>query len=333
MNISIIQGNLSQSFPNRRTELIALVSVFTFAGATGVLLSTSLFLTIIMRPNLRTGSGILIAHQQLLNVLQTGIGNPFYIVVGWVVWLGGVSITGINCTAMHFFCQLFICVETWSSVFLAVNRFVAIIYPHQYRLISSNAAVAGFITASWCISAAIEIPALLGIGSYFGFRQFDCGYIRVTDHNMVVMHGVVGIWFPLAVQALLYAAIVINHRQKEEESRITMVQKKRFKLFRLLFGSYLWYVACYIPFMVTIYGFPRFWFADKLRAGWFMVLQEIGYAGSPVFLLLMNKDVMKNAKEGVGLLRRNMCENNVIAPSSKALSSTADSTGLTMRAL
>ncbi|XP_055350325.1 5-hydroxytryptamine receptor 7-like [Paramacrobiotus metropolitanus] len=282
MNISAIQANLSQSFRSRRPELVTLVSVFTVAGVTGVVLSSSLVLTIVTRPKLRTGSGILIAHQQLLHVLQTGVSNPFYIVVGWAVWLGGVSITGIDCTIAHFFCQVFICVETWSSVFLAVNRFVALIYPHQYRHISSNAAVAGFIVAAWCISAAIEIPALLGIGSYFGMRQFDCGYIRVTDHNIVAMHGVVGIYFPLGLQAFLYAAILINHRQKDQGGRVTRVQKKRFELFRLLFSSYLWYVACYLPFMVTIYGLPRFFFADKLRAGWFLTMQEIGYAGSPV---------------------------------------------------
>ncbi|XP_055350322.1 neuropeptide S receptor-like, partial [Paramacrobiotus metropolitanus] len=240
MNISDIQGNLSHKFSSRQNELFALLSVFTVASIIGVMLSATLFFTIILRSQLRTGSGILIAHHQLLHVLQTGISNPFYIVTGWAVWMG-VSIAGIDCTVMYFVCQVIICTETWSSLFLAVNRFIALIYPHQYSHIASNKAVGYFIISAWCISAAINLPGLLGIGSLFGFREVDCGFVRVTNLHLLNAVATLGVYLPLALQGVAYGIILANHCRKDEETRAAVSHKKRFILFRLLLGSYLWY--------------------------------------------------------------------------------------------
>ncbi|XP_055350321.1 uncharacterized protein LOC129596940 [Paramacrobiotus metropolitanus] len=249
MNISSITGNLSATIPFRRRELIAIISLNGIAAITGTVLSMTLFLTILLRPQLRTGSGILIAHHQLLHMLHTGYACPFYIVSAWAVWLG-VSIAGLNCTVLYCLTQLIVCSETWNSLFLAFNRFIALIYPHQYRHISSNAAIAGFIVAAWSISLAMNVPGVFGIGGYFGKRQVDCGFIRVTNDHLYNAVGIISKHLPIALQAVLYGIILFHHY--------------------------------------------------RARNG----VQEIGYAGSPVFLLLMNKDAVNAAKEGI---RRVFC--------------------------
>ncbi|XP_055350320.1 alpha-1A adrenergic receptor-like [Paramacrobiotus metropolitanus] len=302
MNIS---SNLSQTVTNRQSELVALVSVYGCAAVTGAVLSTTLFLTIILRPQLRTGSGILLAHHQLLHMLQTGIVSPFYIVTGWGVFLGA-SIDGINCTAMFFVCQIVICSEIWSSLFLAVNRLIALIFPHYYSRISSTAAIAGFIITAWVISVAVNLPGVFGIGSYFAKREVDCGYTRVTNQHIFNAVGILGKYLPLALQAVVYGVILFHHFRAQ--NGLQAAAKKRFNLFRLLLCSYAWYMACYAPYLMTYYGFRRYWFADEVRMGWFMAVQEIGYAGSPVFLLLMNKDIVKIAKEGLRIRLRDYRE-------------------------
>ncbi|XP_055328763.1 alpha-1A adrenergic receptor-like [Paramacrobiotus metropolitanus] len=188
MNISTITGNLSVTMQFRHPELIALITVNASAAVIGTILSLTLFLTMILRPQLRTGSGILIAHHQLLHVLLNSVVSPFYIVTAWGVWLGG-SISGLDCNALFCACQLIVCCETWSSLFLAVNRFVALTYPHQYSHISSNTAVTGFIMAAWAISMAINLLGAFGVGSIFGRRELGCGVVRVTDQHLFNVAG------------------------------------------------------------------------------------------------------------------------------------------------
>ncbi|XP_055348030.1 uncharacterized protein LOC129595106 [Paramacrobiotus metropolitanus] len=293
--LSVDGDNRTNTLPDLRTELLAMVSVFTIIAVIGVVLSATLFFTIILRSQLLTGSGILIAHQQLMHILLSGLSNPFYIVVGWAVWLG-LPLTGINCTIVYFVCQVIICGETWTSLFLAVNRFIALLCPHHYRSISSTKAIVGFIIAAWCISVAINIPALLGIGSLFGLKQVDCGFIRITNPRLFDAVGALTVHLPLALQAVLYGIILASHCRKDTETQAVAAYKKRFVLFRLLLFSYIWYVASYLPFLIAVHGFPRFFFGNKVRSGWFLVSQQIGYTGSPVFLLLMNKEFGRTAK-------------------------------------
>ncbi|XP_055350329.1 rhodopsin-like [Paramacrobiotus metropolitanus] len=319
INVSTLQVNISDTFGNRQVELVAMISIFTVAFVIGTFLSLILTVTIAFRPRLHTGSGILIAHHQFLHVLQTGISNPLYMFTGWIVWLG-LSVSGMNCFVMHFFCKLFTFTEMWASLMLAVNRFVALIFPHHYNAISSNKAITVLMLIPWLIGLALTVPGLYGIGTLFGNRQVDCGYITVTSHAVATLVIVMGVYLPLAIQGLLYAVVLIVHYRQTKIHEVSTVQKKRFLLFRLLFGSYLWYVVCYAPQPIALYGFPQFWFEDKLRAGWFQLLQEVGYAGSPVFLLLMNKDIMHDTKEGCSRLCHAR-SNSSVMPSKMMVSS------------
>ncbi|XP_055348301.1 uncharacterized protein LOC129595341 [Paramacrobiotus metropolitanus] len=320
INVTTVQGNLSQTFDRRRNELITLISTFSLISVTGVVLSLTLFFTLILRSHLRTRSGVLLAHQQLLHALEIGVSNPLYIITGWAVWLG-VPITTFNCTTMYFFGQWFICAESWASLFLAFNRFVALIFPHQYGRVTSNLATMVFLVSAWGIGLAVNLPGLWGIGGVFGKRDFggryDCGRISITSQEISNAVATLGGYLPLALQGIIYLAVIVGY-QIEGRRQGNSLQRKRMHLFRLLFASYLWYLLWYLPVLVVAYGFPYYWYSDKIRAGWFIVLQQIGYVGSPVFLLLMNRDIVSNTKNGI---RRIFCRTTFrsVQPSSGEL--------------
>ncbi|XP_055350330.1 olfactory receptor 1496-like [Paramacrobiotus metropolitanus] len=167
-------------------------------------------------PQLRTGSGILVAHQQFSHTLQTGITNPFYMATGWIVWLG-LSIRGVNCTVMYFFCRVFTYTEIYASLFLAVNRCIALIFPHRYILISPKRAVILQMLLPWEVALLLSlgwvVPGFFGIGSIFGNRKTDCGHIGVPSALITDTVASLGLCIPLIIEGLCYVTVLIHQKK------------------------------------------------------------------------------------------------------------------------
>ena len=117
-----------------------------------------IFLIIVRKPELRKGPGILISHLVAINLTLCGIHVPISVHFPYHRNYSNV------CRIPQFLFVGTTYTTYWSEFFLAVNRLVAIQFPHKYRPWARFKTITLMIATAWIIGIGSVTPGLFDIG-------------------------------------------------------------------------------------------------------------------------------------------------------------------------
>jgi hypothetical protein len=157
LNSSSVSASISRS-----TLTIWFIVFFTVC-AFGMVNNSILFVVIAGSRKLRAGSGLLILHLIATCFLMCGIHYPILavFVYGQNFWF---ILPKNICNFIHFLLVTTTYAFFWTNCWLAVNRVIAILFPHKYVTWTTRKVSAFMIVSSWVVGAAGILPACFGIG-------------------------------------------------------------------------------------------------------------------------------------------------------------------------
>ncbi|XP_055329964.1 uncharacterized protein LOC129582476 [Paramacrobiotus metropolitanus] len=156
------------------------VTFISLAGAaTGFLLVTALF----HQHNFKEGANPLIIHLLLVDSFNLALPT---IIANAVIYTSQAQLPfSINCVPLFFIQYTGIALSHWNSVFLAINRLIAITLPHYYRGASHPAVLTGMIAFTWAISLVSTAPHLWDYAASYRLIP-PIGYCGTLPNNLPV---------------------------------------------------------------------------------------------------------------------------------------------------
>ena len=140
-----------------RDQLTVWFAVMMAVAVFGVISNALLVAIISHSPKLRSGTGILILNLLLTCLAMCTLNYPVHVllVYGHDAWLVPAKNA---CTFAHYFLVVTTYANNWAEACLGVNRFVATVLPHQYKLITKRKVCLGMVIFAWGISAVTMLP-------------------------------------------------------------------------------------------------------------------------------------------------------------------------------
>ncbi|OQV23640.1 hypothetical protein BV898_02383 [Hypsibius exemplaris] len=133
-----------------------MINVFG-AIANGLLLAA----TLTYRPLRNSTACILLAHCILVDLFITLCTEPGLILV---TYFGPDYIPPNFCQAWGGIMFGFVFVDNWSHTVLAINRFIAAIFPHQYKQVTTKRTLVMAVVFPWLISILLNFFPTAKIG-------------------------------------------------------------------------------------------------------------------------------------------------------------------------
>ncbi|GAV06723.1 hypothetical protein RvY_16664 [Ramazzottius varieornatus] len=128
----------------------------------GGLLNYVLAATLIHQRTLLAGAGILISHALITAGTFLFVCSSIFSVQTFLARYYPPSLT--LCRATGWLYYVLIQATHWSAAPIAFNRFVAVTFPHRYKLITSKAAIICMLSWCWIFAIVCESLPLWGIG-------------------------------------------------------------------------------------------------------------------------------------------------------------------------
>ncbi|OQV14497.1 hypothetical protein BV898_11339 [Hypsibius exemplaris] len=274
----------------QQSELLAWSVLTSFITLTGVF--SCLVLLIATRPKRGSTRGInmLIFHFMAVHLIMCGLCLPGNVIT---VQMRAQNVTFpphlCRCVqAIHVTC---VSVINWSDAGLALNRFVALFYPHCYKAWTTKWANAGLVILSWLLSLLGLFFIIPGTAGQLTSNAMGlCVYIPAGSLGKAVtflQYAAYGITGVLAFAILwktcqrrkMVGQTVINHQNR----RITL---RRLKMANLLLLTYLWSAVCTLPWVAIVYvGLQRFG-GDPVLSLWQRTCLAAQYAVTPCILIV-----------------------------------------------
>ncbi|OQV26141.1 hypothetical protein BV898_00263 [Hypsibius exemplaris] len=258
----------------------------------GTLFNILCLAAIFTYPPLRHRGSILVANFVLVNLLLSATVYP-------------ISLVALSC---HYYCYLpdnncnwayyfyFILQSlTWQECFLALNRFVAIVLPHEYHYVSSTKATFAFIFLGYFIPLILNLsPAGSSVPTYTETAPFGgCLYNQNGNPIFRDTHAIVGVYLPMTVVGLSYCAIFVRvgiSRYDAGGAKLSSSMQRRLTLAKMLFASFIWYCLTYLPQPILTAAFPSIYFiypATYFYARWALFM---GAGANAIIYATTNKD-------------------------------------------
>ena len=274
------------------------MAIITFGGLIGNLL---VFITVYKNPNLRTSTNFYYVNMAVSDFLASLTAWPLYL-TNEIITSKGSLIQGPLATTG---CKVRVYVRTVSStvsilslVLIAVDRFIATVYPLKATLLSSKIRIS-LMFAVWLIAMGFCVPM-----SYF-FKVEDVGeetFCRFAwdDTLAIAIYHSVGLMLtiaPLITIVILYSRIMRAIRQRpnpECSAGSSTAEQKRRKqsqnIMRIFKSIVVAYCVCLVLFMVYVIlkmTFPELFTKDKCK--WilgfsYFVFPSLSTAINPVIL-------------------------------------------------
>ncbi|XP_055337371.1 rhodopsin-like [Paramacrobiotus metropolitanus] len=306
------QSSLVPAWIIYSTTLQVWVAIIGILAIIGTSLNVPLFVTIATGSKLNTGSGALIAHLLFIESMLCSVWNPIICISMYTAHIKPLS---------HTFCQyalfgyyIFLHCANWSTLLLAINRFVAIMFPHQYSKVSSKPALLFSMSFGWMVAIGFNLPGFLGVsGDYVPIPPWGgCG-TKVTAQFAWFNALLTGVLTSIPVSGVGLAYIVmfvkigvvwcrnrnaVVTKQKDDSSAgarhdRSVLQKRRFDSAKMLFISYLWYSLCYLPAPIASSVYPQAYASMPALQLALRGVLLMGYAFNPVIYIAMNSEYRK----------------------------------------
>lgn len=282
-----------------RLWLIVWAAITFTVCVIGSLLTTLLIAAIITaQRGTRSGSKMLIIHLVIIDLAICLIHAPLNTIT--TVLGASVPLPSPWCAFIHFAFLVMLNVGQWSAAFLALNRLIATLAPHQYGKWSERRVVYIKFIVSWIVGVVLNFPPLVTVGGqYMAIPPwFGCG-MRPDASPFKVWNVGVGVYVPLAIVWLSYLIIflrsawenlMINRRVgaegRAEQKGKSSAFRRRLAVSKMLFVSAVWYCLCYFPNALLITAYFEMYQRIPLIQLWLRLLFWCGFAGNPVSALI-----------------------------------------------
>ena len=275
------------------------MAVITFGGLIGNLL---VFITVKRNPNLRTSTNFYYVNMAVSDFLASLTAWPLYL-TDQIITSKGSLIQGPLATPG---CKVGVYVRNVSSVvsilslvLIAVDRFIATVYPLKATLLSSKIRIR-LMFATWLIAMGYCVPMFYffkveDVGEEASCRlAWDDTLARAIYHTAGLIMLTIA---PLITIVILYSRIMRAMRQRPNPECIagssTAEQKRRKQsqnIMRIFKSIVIAYCVCVVPFMVyhiLKMTFPELFNKDKRK--WilgfsYFVFPSLSTAINPVIL-------------------------------------------------
>ncbi|XP_015777535.1 PREDICTED: neuropeptide Y receptor-like isoform X1 [Acropora digitifera] len=216
-------------------------------------------------PTLRKPIDFLIVNMAMSDVLFSLIAVPVALVHlllhSWVITKAVLA--SITCKVTPYLADVSLLVSVQSLVVIAVDRFVAVVFPLRVSLLTSKRCLL-CILSMWVVSMLVAIPRLLSNITF----EFDGKYLCVTDWKEALGDGMsiddfylsfalLFVNFPGALFIMLYAAIFTKlksqkiPRQGSKHCERQRVKRNR-NVSRMAVAIVLKFMACQLPSTVIV---------------------------------------------------------------------------------
>ncbi|GAV01113.1 hypothetical protein RvY_11875-1 [Ramazzottius varieornatus] len=283
--------------------------------------STTLFLLLLriiaQRKDFQTGSSILIIHLIIQECIICGLCSPLQTVSMFINFhQHKATHTGIHCPTYLLLYITTIHANSWLAVFLAFNRYVAVLYPLKYKWWIRKNLLRAMIVTSWLIGIVATSSQLFADDNVSQPKPpfYRCE-IGAQSQSALTIATAIGNYIPLSLIFILYFTIFIRtiHRSRQDVTCIEQDRKtlrRRIVVARMLFVSALWYLACLLPLPILITAFNDALKKDPVMQLWLRTVFLCGYAANPLIFFALNMDYRDAA--------RAMCDRVLKRPESVA---------------
>ncbi|OWA50889.1 hypothetical protein BV898_15392 [Hypsibius exemplaris] len=296
-------------------DRVAIDGWFGFTSAlgicgTGFLL---LFLTVsTVNAKLRKGTGLLIVHLTALQLYLCAVSFTLANTDAYRALVPEIPDLNLHCPSFMFSHMTAIQAESWASLLLACNRYVAVAVPHRYKEILSKKVVAGMMILPWIIAVAINLPVCFGIGWEFliDYPLHYCLAVPVDGHVYAAVWPVLGRYLPIVLMGVAYCALFLHTGMRngvrrrlvdpvttsseaavKAEVRTVKARARHMTLAKITAVSFLWHCLCFLPGPISQSAFPELYSSFLMAQFWLLrTLDLCGYAANPVFYLALSAD-------------------------------------------
>ncbi|OQV14738.1 hypothetical protein BV898_11110 [Hypsibius exemplaris] len=225
-------------------------------------------------------------------------------------------------------CVFLVSLSSWTEVFLAVNRVVAICFPLHYGRVSSRKVIFHVLPAIWICAIAMTLPGTFYFGGHFmAIFLNQCIYVPHNHFGEFLLSCV--IFLPMSIIGIccviiLAKSIYIAYRrrqtiglevQKNAVRKCTTSQQRRMEVAIMLFTSFLWGAACDLPYSVFTTESLQYLFRENpILTVWVHCILDAQYTISPFTMMWLNTDYRKTA---INFFRRYVLRQRV--PSGQAV--------------
>ena len=206
-------------------------------------------------PTLRKPINFFIVNLAMSDLLFFLIVIPVSLVYlhlqSWVITEAVVA--SITCKVTPYLADVFLLVSVQSLVVIAVDRFVAVVFPLRVSLLTSKLSLKCIVTI-WVVSMLVAIPHLDANVVF----EYDGKFLCVTDWKEVLGHGMsiddfylgfatLFIYFPSALLILLYATIFTKLKsQKIAGQGSTLLGKTAHEMEQIVISTFSKSVTLYV---------------------------------------------------------------------------------------
>ncbi|XP_055335848.1 protein trapped in endoderm-1-like [Paramacrobiotus metropolitanus] len=303
------QSNTTLHRSNASSSAVTVQLTIWFTAQLGLSLGGSalfmLLLLVMYRLNkLQTGSGLLIAHSLVIELVYCLLMSPITTIQAFCQYFQVPFY--YNCRWIGFFLILILYTEHWSGVMLALNRFIAVLLPHAYKKVSSKKGSAVAMGFAWTMSFFLNLTTLQFIPGLQYTRQSatSCRWVG-GDGVAFRIVGLLGTYIPIIIQTTCYGSLFLIFQVKKfretpsangGERPCASVQK-RLAMTKALCFSFLWYCACILPPAIMTQIDTGAWKQNLALLQYSRTSQLLGYAISPVFFFAVNDNYRSALKQ------------------------------------
>ncbi|XP_067048697.1 QRFP-like peptide receptor [Acropora muricata] len=206
-NTCNLQGYLDQPL-SIKIFRIAVISIILLISLVG---NTMIMAIVYKRKDLKNTVNFFIVNVAFSDLIFPVVHIPFFLkseVTSSFAWIAGGRIGLLFCK-LYFFCQyVSLAVSVQSLMWIAVDRFMAVVFPMKINFISSRVRVFG-AASTWILAIAANSKHLFAVKLAYHSGVIWCieGKDELLYRVWVWINTVALVFFPLVTMTILYSAI------------------------------------------------------------------------------------------------------------------------------
>ncbi|OWA53644.1 hypothetical protein BV898_18065 [Hypsibius exemplaris] len=296
--------------PTMQTELTAWIAITLTVCVVGIFTNVLLLRVMWSAELQRSGVSFLLFHFVAVNLLMCIVTTPIAVILV-LVKRDGWHIPSNICYYITTLNTINISVVNWSDAGLALNRFVALYFPHSYKTWATTPTLVVIIACGWIIPISLTMPFTVAAGgqsvtlSPIGLCSLmpngQLG-IFLTSSASYVPYGISGagalliLWKCFDFSRPRVAVDRAEDRLHEAGARRRMAQR-RLNMAKMLLFTYLWTGFCAIPaYLIIRTNFPRLFGPVAVSILWIRTSTACQFAFTPCILLLSNPEYQRRVK-------------------------------------
>ncbi|OQV13701.1 hypothetical protein BV898_12095 [Hypsibius exemplaris] len=281
---------------SKRQELTAWLAVtltISFFGVANNLLLLRITLPTKVR---KFGVGPLVVHFVVLNLLMCLVSFPSILFVV-LAKRDGWPIAGSACYYVHTIFTINVSMVNWSDAGLAVNRFVALYYPHRYRTCTSTPVNLAVILLSWIICVGFTVPFAVAVNAP-GVAMSPLGLCTFSNSISRNYLAFTISYVPYAVSGVASLLILwkfVGHHLRLQRGTVApdatatcRTATRRLNMARMILVTFLWSGICALPTYIIGTLLPSLGRNDPVAALWIRTGLVCQYTFTPCIMLISN---------------------------------------------